>query len=76
MKKILVVAAHPDDEILGCGATMAKYSEEGNIIHILILGEGITSRQDIRNSKAAKAEIDKLHLETKEAAKIVGAKKF
>ena len=25
-KNLLVVAAHPDDEVLDCGATMAKYS--------------------------------------------------
>lgn len=42
--KMLVVAAHPDDEVLGCGATIAKYAAEGYDIFIAILGEGITSR--------------------------------
>ena len=28
-EKILVIAAHPDDEVLGCGATIAKYSRGG-----------------------------------------------
>ena len=74
MSRILVVVAHPDDEILGCGATMARLSEEGNEIHILILGEGITSRQDIREPEAAESELHKLHLHVREAASIVGAK--
>ncbi len=43
-RKILVVAAHPDDEVLGCGGTIARLSGEGHAVHIAILGEGITSR--------------------------------
>ena len=45
MKKVLVVSAHPDDEILGCGATLAKYSDLGFPVHILILTKGVTSRK-------------------------------
>lgn len=46
--RILVIAAHPDDEILGCGGTMARLSREGHEVNILILGEGITSRHASR----------------------------
>jgi N-acetylglucosamine malate deacetylase 1 len=39
-KKILVVAAHPDDEVLGCGGTMAKFANQGHEVRILLLGSG------------------------------------
>jgi LmbE family N-acetylglucosaminyl deacetylase len=37
MKRILVVAAHADDEILGCGGTMAKHVEMGDKVYSMIL---------------------------------------
>lgn len=49
-KRILIVVAHPDDELLGLGATMNKWINEENILtHVVILGEGITSRDEVRN---------------------------
>jgi len=49
-KNILIVVAHPDDELLGLGGTMNKLIKDYNIItHVVILGEGITSRSDSRN---------------------------
>lgn len=45
MQKVLVIAAHPDDQILGGGATFWKHVLSGDEIHCLILGEGMTSRQ-------------------------------
>lgn len=50
MKTALVVAAHPDDEVLGCGATMARLAHEGWSVHVLIVAEGATSRSDKRDS--------------------------
>jgi LmbE family N-acetylglucosaminyl deacetylase len=41
---VLVVAAHPDDEVLGCGGTIAAHSGRGDRVSLLVLGEGITSR--------------------------------
>ena len=44
MKKILVFAAHPDDELLGCGATLLKYQKKGFKIKIFFFGDGESSR--------------------------------
>jgi LmbE family N-acetylglucosaminyl deacetylase len=51
----LVIAAHPDDEVLGCGGTIARLAAEGRAVHIAILGEGITSRSDRREEADAGA---------------------
>jgi LmbE family N-acetylglucosaminyl deacetylase len=72
--KYMVFAAHPDDEILGCGATMAKLAAQGHEIHIVILGEGATARSERRDT--AKHRNDLMHLSkaAQKAAKTVGAK--
>lgn len=44
MRSILVVAAHPDDEVLGCGGTLAKLAAQGASIHVAFLADGVTSR--------------------------------
>lgn len=50
-KRILVIVAHPDDELLGLGATMHKLiHEKGCTVRAVILGEGITSRSDARDT--------------------------
>lgn len=70
---ILVVAAHPDDEVLGCGGTIARLVREGGDVHILILGEGVTSRFDARED-APSNEIKVLHDRCCAAGEILGAK--
>ena len=45
MKRILVVAAHPDDELLGCGGTLARQLSQGSEVYCLILGKGMMSRE-------------------------------
>ena len=40
MKKILVFAPHPDDEILGCGGTIIKNIDKGNEVYICIVTKG------------------------------------
>ena len=60
-KRILLVVAHPDDELLGVGGTMNKFIKENNCtVRVVILGEGITSRGDNRNTEQWKNEL-KLH---------------
>ncbi|MBF0558393.1 MAG: PIG-L family deacetylase [Nitrospirae bacterium] len=75
MKKILVVAAHPDDEILGCGGTIARLAGEGCEAYSLILGEGITSRDDKRVRGKRSEDIKQLKGQISRADKIVGIKK-
>ena len=64
-KSILILVAHPDDEVLGCGGTIAKMADNGSVVHVAFFADGVFSRcgnqiaqtQDlkIRRSKAQKA---------------------
>jgi LmbE family N-acetylglucosaminyl deacetylase len=52
------VVAHPDDELLGCGGTMHRLIHENDCtIKVVILGEGITSRSDQRDTEKWKSEL-------------------
>tara|TARA_R110000824_G_scaffold111106_6_gene259389 strand:+ start:1821 stop:2465 length:645 start_codon:yes stop_codon:yes gene_type:complete len=46
MKNILVLAAHPDDETLGCGATIARLVDEGHTVRLLTFTNGIGAREE------------------------------
>ncbi|MFD1446457.1 PIG-L deacetylase family protein [Oceanobacillus profundus] len=69
---ILVIAAHPDDEILGCGATMAKHVKNGDQVYVAILAEGITSRDQTRDRSNKVKELSLLALEAKKANEVIG----
>lgn len=68
---VLVLAAHPDDEVLGCGGTIARLTREGIPVSVAILGEGITSRYQTRSS-ADPALLDDLSRNAKKAAAVLG----
>ena len=74
-KKILIVAAHPDDEVLGCFGTVSKLIKEGYEAYTLILGEGKTSRLDTRKIEENKEQLEILNNEIKKANDIIGIKK-
>ncbi len=71
MKTVLIVAAHPDDEILGVGATAARHAAQKDAVYALILGEGQTSRGTHRED-TEKEVVDALHQNTLESAKAIG----
>lgn len=75
-KKILVVAAHPDDEVLGCGATIAKLKKQGSQIFCLVLGQGKSSRYDKENKKSFEKEQEVLKKEAEKAGKVLGISKI
>ena len=71
---VLVVAAHPDDEVLGCGGSMAKWSDAGDSVHVVIMAEGATSRDKIRIRGSRKNELFQLKESAQKAGKILGVK--
>jgi LmbE family N-acetylglucosaminyl deacetylase len=72
---VLVVAAHPDDEILGCGGTMTRLAREGHEVRIAILAEGMSSRYPHRED-ADQQQLQHLHARAQQAADKVGAKEL
>lgn len=83
--KILIVSAHPDDEIIGMGGTLKKLSKD-NDIKVLFLADGITARKQggFKNSneykttenqkKSMKKEIEKRKEHAKNALDVLGIK--
>lgn len=69
-KNILVVAAHPDDEVLGVGGTLCRHRDTGDKIAILILANG----EDSRGSKIADA--DKRFAQAKKVATFLKAELY
>lgn len=69
-KKVLIVAAHPDDEVLGCFGTVANMIKNGYEACSLILGTGKTSR-----GPASEEELNALKAEAETANKIIGIEK-
>ena len=68
----LIIAAHPDDEILGCGGSIAKWVKEGHEVHVLIMAEGATSRDKHRDRASSKETLSILTQSAKRAAEILG----
>jgi LmbE family N-acetylglucosaminyl deacetylase len=70
-----VVAAHPDDEVLGCGATIAKVCASGAAVRVLFLADGVTARHDLSDhgTVAVKAKIKARKENAARALSILGA---
>ena len=65
---VLVVAAHPDDEVLGCGGTIARHADAGATVDILFLADGLSSRGATKSS-----DIEERSQAAIVAAEILGA---
>ncbi len=74
ISRVLVIAAHPDDEVLGCGGTIARLAKDGHEVYIAILGEGITSRYQ-KPEDAEKKLIEELHARADDVRRCLSAEK-
>ena len=76
-KKIMIVVAHPDDELLGLGASMNRLIIDFNVkTHVVILGEGLTSRSDKRELTKWKKELETHNKNIVSAIKAIGYHSF
>lgn len=70
MADILVIAAHPDDEVLGCGGAIARHALAGDSVRVVIMAEGVTSR----TAPTAQSEVlGQLKVAATKANQILGA---
>ena len=78
--KILVLAAHPDDEVLGLGGTIAKYAKAGDKFYISFLGEGLFSRKVLAGDHFSKRgrgrALKELRASSRKAGRILGVKEI
>lgn len=68
---VLCIAAHPDDEVLGVGGTIARHVGDGEDVHVCILADGISSRQEEVNDEV-QARIEHRRGHAKEACDLLG----
>lgn len=72
MATVLAIMAHPDDEVLGCGATLARHAEAGDSVHVLFLADGETARQQAYLPDAMSGAIAAREEQAKRAAAVLG----
>jgi LmbE family N-acetylglucosaminyl deacetylase len=69
---VVVVAAHPDDEVLGCGGTIARLCQEGRAVHVLLMADGETSREMAPGQDAGDKSVSMRNQAAIVASKILG----
>lgn len=70
-KSVLIVAAHADDEVLGCGGTIARHVAEGDVVHIVFMADGVGSR-----AHGETYQLQHRNLARDEALKILGVSEY
>jgi LmbE family N-acetylglucosaminyl deacetylase len=71
VQRAACIAAHPDDEVLGAGATLSLLADRGCETHVLVLGEGVGAR--FPEGQRPAADVRQLGQELRAAATILGA---
>ena len=57
VRKALILAAHPDDETLGCGGTIAKLISEKCEVHLITFTDGISARNSLEEHRAVQTRV-------------------
>ena len=76
MQRVMIIASHPDDEVLGCGGLISKLKKKGADFFILFLGEGSTCRYDDVTDTNALEAIEYRELCAKKALKFLEIKNY
>jgi len=71
-ENVLVVAAHPDDEVLGCGGTIASMVDAGCNVHVLLLADGVSARNPAGDSGVNPVLLAKRNAGAENASRILG----
>lgn len=66
--KVLVIAVHPDDEVIGCGGSIALHSAKGDSVHVLVMTQIYSPEWDMKEFRPRRTEALK-------ASKVLGIKK-
>lgn len=66
-KTVLVVAAHTDDEVLGCGGTIARHVAEGDTVYAVFMADGVSSR-----TQTDQSDLVNRNIAAENARKILG----
>lgn len=61
MTRVLAVAPHPDDEVLGVGGTLARLADEGTDVHVAIVTRGYPPQFDQDLIEAGRKEAREAH---------------
>ena len=64
---VLIVAAHADDEVLGCGGSIARHVAGGDIVNVIYMADGVTSR-----NQSDKVELKQRQAAAEKAQKVLG----
>lgn len=62
MAEILVVAPHPDDEVLGCGGVILRHARSGDHVHVLVVSRGMPEVYSLQLIEEGRRELSQAHL--------------
>lgn len=69
MSEVLVIAAHPDDETLGCGGAIVRHVDAGDEVHVVVVTDGSSAQYP-----GDQGTLVRKHDEARAAMKILGVK--